>query len=36
MKRNGLSVSPCMVPRRMGIGGVVPKYSPLKDVVELV
>ena len=29
MNRYGLSVSPCMVPLCMGIGCVLPKYSPM-------
>ena len=29
INRYGLSVSPCMVPLCMGIGCVLPKYSPM-------
>lgn len=34
IKRQGLRVSPCLVPRLMGMGGVVVKFDPWKDVVE--
>ena len=34
MKRYGLRVSPWMVPRLMLIGGVVPKWLPVNEVVE--
>lgn len=34
IKRYGLRVSLCMVPRLILIGGVVPKWLPVKDVVE--
>lgn len=36
MKRNGLSIFPCMVPHMMGMGRVMPKYYFLKAMVELV
>ena len=36
INRNGLRVSPWMVPLRIGMGWVVPKNEPLKAVVELV
>ena len=36
IKKYGLSVSPCMVPRLIVIGGVVSKWLPVKDVVEFL
>ena len=34
INRYGLSVSPCMVPLCIGIGCVLPKYSPMYVVVD--
>ena len=34
IKKYGLNVSPCMVPLCMGIGCVLPKYSPMNVVVD--
>ena len=36
MNKYGLRVSPCMVPRLMLMGGVVPKWLPVKAVVEFL
>lgn len=36
INRYGLRVSPCIVPRNMGTGLVVSKYSPEKIVEEFV
>lgn len=36
MKRYGLKVSPCIIPRLILIGCMVPKWLPVKDVVEFL
>ena len=36
MNRYGMRVSPCMVPRLVVIGGVVPKWFPVKVVMKFL
>ena len=36
MNRYWLRVSPCMVPQLISIEIVIPKWSPMKDVVEFL
>ena len=36
MKLYGLSVSPCIVPLLIWIGGVAPKWLPWKEVIEFL
>ena len=36
INRYGLRVSPCMVPRLIVIGGVIPNWSPVKVVREFL